>query len=589
VSLRRSASRGGPVIAGFAAFALITTWGQPSVNAATRPAPAKADTSAVNSHPYSKAHQRAVNLVKVTRPKTATPKPGQRPIRKHLLPQLVPPGRDGDADRQAERRPHATSTKLSARAASTLLANFDGVDAIQNSVAAGFNLEPPDEGLGAGHGFVANFVNVTGAIYNSHGSIVQAPFYLNTFFGEAPDANTSDPRVYFDADTGRWFATILGFSFNAAGTAITESHVDVAASDSSDPTGTWHVYRVDASSPAHRGCPCLGDYPILGVDGSNLYISTQEFTSDLQSFNGAQLYILPKSELVAGAATIDLATFENLEAGGSLAFRVQFANTQEPAPAEFAMSTLDPTGAGDNRIAVWAVTHRGAVARGQMPSLSSRVISSEGYFPQPLTQTPPGFCGLCGPDDPPAGEPTTGLVDSGPDAMFETQYLNGKLVGGMGTGINVAGDVGPQAGIGWVVVTPHVRDSLVAPSTRVTRQGYLATSGLGLLYPHINTTRNGSMVLAFGLGGPQTFLSAATSVAKPGRGFGPIQVIESGATTDNGVTGTADFGGVGRWGDYSNGEVIAGTNRVWLATQYIPNEGSGVANWGDRIWALRLG
>jgi hypothetical protein len=589
VSLRRSAYRGGPVIAGLAALALITTWGQPSVNAATRPAPAKAATSAVNTHPYSKAHQRTVKLVKVTRPKAATLKPGQRPIRKHMLPELVPPGRDGDAGRQAAPLPQAKSTRLSARAASTLLANFDGVNAIQNSVAAGFNLEPPDEGLGAGNGFVANFVNVTGAIYNTHGSIVQAPFYLNTFFGEAPDANTSDPRVYFDADTGRWFATILGFSFNAAGTAITESHVDVAASDSGDPTGTWHVYRVDASSPAHRGCPCLGDYPILAVDGSNLYISTQEFTSDLQSFNGAQLYILPKSELVAGAATIDLATFENLQAGGSLAFRVQFANTQEPAPAEFAMSTLDPTGAGDNRIAVWAVTHRAAVARGQMPALSSRVISSEGYFPQPLTQTPPGFCDLCGPDDPPAGEPTTGLVDSGPDAMFETQYLNGQLVGGMGTGINVAGDVGPQAGIGWVVVTPHVRDSLVAPSTRVTRQGYLATSGLGLLYPHINITRNGSMVLAFGLGGPQTFLSAATSVAKPGRGFGPIQVIESGATTDNGFTGTADFGGVGRWGDYSNGEVIAGTNRVWLATQYIPNEGTGVANWGNRIWALRLG
>ena len=78
-------------------------------------------------------------------------------------------------------------------------------------------------------------------------------------------------------------------------------------------------------------------------------------------------------------------------------------------------------------------------------------------------------------------------------------------------------------------------------------------------------------------------------MAKPGRKFGPIQVIESGATTDNGFTGTADFGGVGRWGDYSNGEVIAGTNRVWLATQYIPNEGDGNANWGDRIWALRLG
>jgi hypothetical protein len=587
VSLRRSASRRRPIVAGLAALALVTIGGQPAVDAATGPTHAKSGTSAVNvHHPYSKAHQRTVRLVKVTRPSDARWKPGQRPIRKHLLPELLPPGRDGGAARQA-RAPHAASTKV-VRRASVLLANFDGVNAIDNAASAGFNLEPPDEGLGAGHRRVANFVNVTGAIYNMHGGRVQGPFFLNTFFGESPDANTSDPRVYFDANSGRWFASMLVYSFNDDFTAITESHIDLAVSDSSNPTGTWHVYRVNASSPTHRGCPCLGDYPILGVDGVNVYISTQEFTGDLQSYNGAQLYILPVSELTAGASSVNLATFENLQAGGTLGFRVQFANEPKQAPAEFAISTLDPSGSGDNRIAVWAVTHRRAVARGAMPSLSARVVASEGYFPQPPTQTPPGFCGRCGDDDPPAGEPTSGLVDSGPDVMFETQYLNGKLVGAMGTGINVAGDDAPRAGIGWLVVTPHIRHSMVAAGTHVARQGYLASRGLGLLYPHLNMTRNGSMAIAFGLGGPGTFLSAATAVAKPGRGFGPIRVIEPGVTADNGFTGTEERGGVGRWGDYSNGQIIPGTNRVWLATQYIPNEGNGAANWGNRIWALQL-
>ena len=143
----------------------------------------------------------------------------------------------------------------------------------------------------------------------------------------------------------------------------------------------------------------------------------------------------------------------------------------------------------------------------------------------------------------PVGEPTSGLVDSGPDSMFETQYTNGVLVGAMGTGINVAGDSKIHAGIGWLVVSPHVRNSLVTAATRVTRQGYLATRGLGLLYPHINMTRNGAMAIAFGLGGPETFLSAATAVAAPGRGFGPIRVVEAGVTADNGFSGTEDRGG----------------------------------------------
>jgi len=525
--------------------------------------------------------------VKVSRPGESGLKAGQTARREHVLPRLVPPQRAGAAPRLAARAPRVESTPLARRSnTAELLANFDGINAIQNKATAGFDLEPPDEGLGAGNGFVANFVNVTGAIYNTHGGMVQGPFYLNTFFGEAPEAFTSDPRVYFDANSGRWFATMIVVDFNADFTAVTGSHVDLAVSDSGNPTGTWHVYQVDTSSPTHRGCPCLGDYPILGVDGTNVYISTQEFTSDLESYNGAQLYILPVSELAAGKASVHLATFENLQAGGSLAFRVQFANQPKASPAEFAMSTLDPTGAGDNRIAVWAVTHRDAVARGGMPTLSNRVVRSEGYFVPPPTQTPPGFCSgdLCGA----TGAPTTGLVDSGPDAMYETQYINGQLVGAMATGLNVAGDSGPRAAIGWVVVTPHIRHSMVAGSTQVARQGYLASRGLGLLYPHLNMTRNGSMVIAFGLGGPETFLSAATAVAAPGHRFRSIRVIESGATTDNGFTGTEAYGGVGRWGDYSNGQMIPGTNRVWLATQYIPNEGDGNANWGNRIWSLRL-
>lgn len=585
MSLHRIASRRGPLVAGLTVLAVVTIWGQPAAGTASKATQTKAGTSSVNAHPYAQAHQRKVSLVKVSRPSDAPVKSGPQPIRQHLLPELQPPGRESGASRAPGRAPSVQSTKLSRHRFGRLLAEFDGVNAIQNSQTAGFDLEPPDEGLGAGHGFVANFVNVTGAIYNMRGGMVQGPFYLNTFFGETPDAFTSDPRVYYDAESGRWFATMLVYSFNSDFTAITESHIDVAASNHSDPTRSWHVYRVDASSPGHRGCPCLGDYPILGVDGQNLYISTQEFTGDLQSYNGAQLYILAKSELTAGASSVHLASFENLEAGGSLGYRVQFANSQKPSPAEFAMSTLDPSGSGDNRIAVWAVTHRHAVARGGMPSLSTRVISSEGYFQQPLAQTPPGFCDLC---VDPLDQPTTGLVDSGSDVMFETQYINGSLVGAMGTGVNIAGDSGPRAGIGWLVVSPGIRHGMVSGSTHVARQGYVATSGLDLLYPHLNMTRNGSMGLAFGLGGPNTFLSAAAAVARPGQGFGRIRVIEAGVTSDNGFTGTETYGGVGRWGDYSNGQLIGNSNRVWLATQYIPNQGDGYANWGNRIWGMRL-
>jgi hypothetical protein len=77
-------------------------------------------------------------------------------------------------------------------------------------------------------------------------------------------------------------------------------------------------------------------------------------------------------------------------------------------------------------------------------------------------------------------------------------------------------------------------------------------------------------------------------VAAPRQRFGPIRIAARGVVPDHGFTGTPERGGVGRWGDYSNGQIIPGTNRVWLATQYIPGRGDGNANWGNKIFLLQL-
>lgn len=464
---------------------------------------------------------------------------------------------------------------------STLLRGFDGIDAIQNSQTAGYDLEPPDEGLGAGHGFVANFVNVTGGIYRMNGRMVTS-FYLNTFFGESADANTSDPRVFYDTDSGRWIATMLEYQISNGG--ISESHIDVAVSTSKDPAGNWKLYQIPTTDESHYGCPCLADYPILGVDKYNVYVSTNEFTSDESAFNGAQLYVLSKSQLVAGDKNVNMVNFENLQSAGAPAYHVQPANTYGPSDAEFMLSSLDPNGTSDHRIAVWALTNRTWVTnhRGLRPKLTERILRSEGYSTPPVAITPPGYCSLC-------GAPTTGKVSTDFDAMQEVQYMDGKLIGALDTGVTIPGDTRDRSGLAWFVVHPDVFRKRLTTNTHITRQGYLAQTGEYLLYPHVNMTADGSMEMVFGMGGPGTFLSAAYSVAAPGAAFHNVKIAQAGTGPDNGFTGAKQYGGVGRWGDYSNGEIIPGTNRVWLATQYIPNTGDGYANWGNWIFALRAG
>jgi hypothetical protein len=172
--------------------------------------------------------------------------------------------------------------------------------------------------------------------------------------------------------------------------------------------------------------------------------------------------------------------------------------------------------------------------------------------------------------------------------MQETQYINGVLVGALNTGVTIPGDTFTRSGVAWFVVEPSLDGSAVSSDTHVARQGYVAVQGEYLLYPHINMTGSGAMALTFGLGGPRTYPSAAYTVARPDRIFKIVKLAGPGTGPDNGFTGTAEYGGVGRWGDYSNGQIIPGTNKVWLATQYIPNSGTGNSNWGNRIFELKL-
>lgn len=529
-------------------------------------------------------HTHAMSLGRST--PTAGPIPAAAAAHRRL-PVLRPTAGSGSrtpSTRTGSAAPRANSAGV---AAPRLLHNFDGVNALDNKAASGFDLEPPDEGLGAGNGYVVNFVNVTGQIQSTSGALLVRPFYLNTFFHEAPQANTSDPRVFYDAGSRRWIATILVYSFDNKTNFVSGSHIDVAVSTGSDPRGTWRVFQFDAANPNHAGCPCLADYPILGVDRDNVYVSTNEFDKTLTQFNGAQLYAISKSQLVSGAATPNIVLYQNLSVDGTLGYHVQPANTYGSAPAEYLMSSLDPNNTFDNRLAVWALTNTAAVSSGGIPALSVQVISSEAYSAPPNAQTPPGMCtgSLCGA----SGAPTTGVVSTDFDAMQEVQYINGVLVGALNTAVNVPGDAGARAGVAWFVVRPQVSHGTVSASTRVVRQGYLAQQGQYLLYPHVNTIENGAMAMTFGFGGPGSYLSAAYATAPAGKGFGTIRLAAAGVAPDNGFTGTKKFGGVGRWGDYSNGQIIPGTNKVWLATQYIPNTGDGNANWGNRIFELTLG
>ncbi len=460
--------------------------------------------------------------------------------------------------------PQAESMQLEAGPLGIVRQNFNGVSSLDSAVTNfGAEFEPPDQGLCVGNGFVLEPVNSAFTIYRTDGTPVVGPLNVNVLFGDGLREFTSDPRCYYDRATNTWFAIIL--FINDAGTA---ARTDIAVSTSGDPTRPWTIYHLDATddgtngTPAHPGCPCLGDQPLLGIDQYNLYISTNEFSILGPEFNGAQIYAIAKSELVA-AAPAHFVQFDNLSIGGAIAASVQPAIASQSAAAGYFLNSLDPDGTSDNRIGVWALTNRQAVRQGKVPTLSNLVIASETY------SIPPGA----------VQQGSSSLLDSGDDRMQQVQFINGDLWGALDTTVTIRNDTDPRAGIAWFRVHPRL-DGQRLRSAQMIDQGYLAAKGNYLLYPAIEVTPEGSAAMVFTISGPTLFPSAAYATS-PGEHatFGRITIAAPG-------TGPYDPN-AGRWGDYSAAALDPSGRSLWLATEYIPPLASqtpdGRRNWGTRV------
>ena len=483
------------------------------------------------------------------------------------------------------------SVTSSGSATGKVLHAFQGVSGVDNSNATGgYDLEPPDEGLAASNGYAANFVNLTGTIYNANGSIAAGPFPLalqggGGFFNEDLANIVSDPRAYYDAKSHLWIALIwVTLADNSA------SHVDIAI-NAGNPTTPWTIYRFDVTDPTAAGCPCLPDFTILGTDQYNIYFVPNEFQLfGAMGFNGSIIYAVAKSDLISGVATPNVAKFSNLSIDGAVAYHLQPAATYGSANAEYFANAIDPSlgvgnGAFGSSIGVWALTNRNKISSGVLPTLSSTVVKTQTFITPVNAQTPVGFsAGVAA-----LGKSgtTAGLLNPDDDALQNLQYINGHLYTTLDTAVNVAGDTAIRDGVDWFDITPSLSGNVISSKTSLYAQGSFAKQSLYLLYPHIEHAASGVTAIVFSFTGPQTYPSAAYVVRSAGaKNFGGVRVVAAGAAPDNGFTGTAAFGGLTRWGDYSAGQLDASGNGIWFATQYIAGNGDQFVNWSNYIFEI---
>jgi len=466
----------------------------------------------------------------------------------------------------AERVPRAPAAGASRAAAATAstLSNFNGTSS-RDSQFTNYNLEfePPDQGLCEANGFVLEPVNSAYRVYLTSGKSIRGPFNINDLFNVGGKEFTSDPRCWYDPATTTWFATIL--FLNDAGTQGTEL---IAVRHAKDPLGLWNEYSFDATDPGGRGCPCFGDQPRIGIDQQNLYITADQFSIQGPQFDGGELWVINKAALVAGKPTVKFAHFGNLKVEGQTTMAPQPALSTVKPHAEFMLSQLDFNGRGDNRIGVWAITHRAAVATDGLPTVSSIVVNSEQYANPPA---PPqkGSTSKLNPDD---------------DRMQQTEFADNAVWGELSTAVTPAGDSAVRAGAAWFQVKPRLAGGVVV-GAKMVRQGYIDAPGQYLIYPALQPDAAGNAAVVFTESNSTEFPSAAYATLKAGASnFGAPVVVAKGTGPYSRQSG--------RWGDYSFAVPGAG-DTAWLATEYIPPKLSqttdGAQNWGTRVFQVPLG
>jgi hypothetical protein len=219
---------------------------------------------------------------------------------------------------------------------------FEGLNHYQQRYSRGgnqFSVEPPDQGMCVGNGYVVEAVNdvlnvysaATGAsvlpdntatnIVGGFPRNVDHAVDLNSFYGYPPAVNrttgirgqfVTDPSCIYDAQTQRFFVVVLTLETVPTTGAFTHvNHLDLAVSKTNDPTGGWNIYRIDVTNDGtntggKNPGPYLGDYPHIGADANGIYLTTNAYPWCCNGFSGAQIYALSKAQLAAGASSVSV-------------------------------------------------------------------------------------------------------------------------------------------------------------------------------------------------------------------------------------------------------------------------------------------
>jgi hypothetical protein len=325
----------------------------------------------------------------------------------------------------------------------------------------------------------------------------------------------------------------------------------IAVSSTPDPTGAWDKWAIDADRDNNVQTSNSADFPGLGVDAFNVYVTANMFDGNASQYS--KVWVIPKAQLLAEIPPTTITWFEFFPP-----FLQGFDFTMQPA------HTFGTPGA--EYFLFEGSTNRLAVA--WMDNISGTPV-----WHSPLQVAVAAYVSTSStPGAPQPGNDNT--IDTSDTRMLNAVYRNGSVWATH----HVVGPSG-KVEVAWYRINP-ITGLLVS-------QGRVTDPNRWYYYPSIAVNKDNIAAIGFSgssfteyAGGYYTLIQPSSGAAEPvallKAGEAPYYKTEQtfgnpGGSTDN------------RWGDFSATVIDpADDTSFWTLQEYaqIPDPATGASRWG---------
>lgn len=425
-----------------------------------------------------------------------------------------------------------TSTSTATSSTEQVLSGFSAVG-LDRQLALGSDqfVTPPDPQIAVGPTRLVEMVNSSGSIWDKQGNLLSI-FDLNKFFAVPSGYTFSDPRVLFDQDSQRWFASGVAFIPPTYGSVVV-----LAVSTGIDPSSTWYQFTADNSSTLTH------DQPKIGVSSDKVVISWNDFLQ-ASSFQGQSTWVLQKSQMTAGSSSVNGVALGPDSSRSSPVPAVQLTSNSD----EYLVFNGTDCGTlgGNCGSAIGVVRISGTPLQGN-------VAWNESDLTIAGTTAPPAA------DQP--GMP--GSIATNDDRFLTAVWENGVLWTGGNDACIPGGDN---------VTRPCSRLIQVLTGGPSVNQNFdIASTGGGLYYPAFGMDSAGDMYIVYNISSSTQYVGVRITGQAVGAGVQTVaggQTVRTGDTTYN-MNPCFGTNQTSRWGDYAGAAIDPqNTANVWVVGEY---------------------